>query len=66
MRSLQELTLPHRKTNSKYRKAKQKDMWNGYRTSWSTRRGAVKAVYHNIREALPKAYYQKLEDQLTG
>ena len=53
-----------KKTNGKYRKDKRRDRWNGYRTSWYTRQGALKAVCHNIRKALPKAYYKQLEDQL--
>ena len=63
MRSLQELTLPSRKQTAT-QKRKKKNRWNGYCTSWYTRQGLVKAVCHNIRKVLPKAYYEQLEDQL--
>ena len=36
------------------------------RTLSYTRRGSLKVVCHNIREALDEAYYNQLEDNLMG
>ena len=36
------------------------------RTLSYTRRGSLKVVCHNIREALDEAYYNQLEENLMG
>ena len=48
------------------REETKKEEWGGFRTSWYTRRGALKAVCHNIREVLDVKYYEQLEDELMG
>ena len=49
-----------------YAKETKKANWGGSRTLWYTRRGSLKAVCHNIRDALDKVYYEQLEDDLVG
>ena len=40
--------------------------WSAHRTSWYTRKGVLNVVSHNIRKALPVAYYEQLIDALFG
>ena len=39
-------------TTSKYVQETKAAEWEGWRTTWYTRRGVLKAVFHNIRAAL--------------
>ena len=47
-------------------KETKKAEWGSWRFSWYTRRGALRAVCHNIREALNEAHYKQLEDDLMS
>ena len=40
--------------------------WEGWCTTWYTRRGALKAVCHNIRQELDEDYYDQLGVDLMG
>ena len=53
-------------TTSKYVRETKKAEWEGWRTPWYTRRGALKAVCHDIHQALDEQYYDQLEDDLMG
>ena len=53
-------------TTSEYEKDTKTAQWEGWRTTWDTRCGALKAVCHNIHQALDKEYHDQLEDDLMG
>ena len=52
--------------NSKRSRERRTTKWSSYRIAWYTRRGGLGAVSHNIRDALPSAYYEQLKDSLFG
>ena len=51
-------------TTSKYVREIKTAEWEGWRNTWYTRRGELKAVCHNIRQALDDDSYDQLEDDL--
>ena len=64
---LPDLISPHiTQGNSKRSRERKTTKWSSYRIDWYTRRGGLGAVSHNIRDALPPAYYEQLKDSLFG
>ena len=51
-------------TTSKHEKETKTAEWEGWCTALYTRPGALKAVCHNIRQALDKKEYDQLRDEL--
>ena len=56
---LPDLISPHiSQGNSKNSRKRKTTKWSSYQITWYTRRGGLGAVSHNIRDALPTAYYE--------
>ena len=61
------MTDPTIKENtSDFQKGKKKAEGDEKCTSWYTRQGALQAICKNTQDALDKAYYEQLQDDLIG